>query len=143
MFLRCNTIWNAHNKSGCMPGRLCWQHHYDDRCQTPAPRYEPGRRVWLAIEDVPLKALSRKLAPCYIGTFEIETVMSPLAVKLKLPTALRIHPTFPISQIKPVHSSPPVSVSSGNQVGSSFILDTHSDSLHFPADSNKPLTTPT
>lgn len=34
-----------------------------DSLRTPAPRNQPGQRVWLAAKDNPLKCLSQRLAP--------------------------------------------------------------------------------
>ncbi|XP_072130902.1 vitellogenin-like [Mobula birostris] len=77
-----------------------------DRYQVPAPNYQPGQKVWLASRDIPLKTESKKLTPRYIGPFEIESIINPSAVKLKLPRTMRIHPMFHISQLKPVSVSP-------------------------------------
>ncbi|XP_073341819.1 uncharacterized protein [Pagrus major] len=76
-----------------------------DRRRIPAPDYAPGQRVWLCTRDIPLNVPSKKLAPRFIGPYEIETIVNPSAVRLKLPSALRIHPTFHVSQLKPVSSS--------------------------------------
>lgn len=40
-----------------------------------------------------------------VGSFEIEKIINPLAVCLKLPASFRAHPTYHISQIKPVSMS--------------------------------------
>uniref|UniRef100_A0AAQ4S1T4 Chromo domain-containing protein n=1 Tax=Gasterosteus aculeatus aculeatus TaxID=481459 RepID=A0AAQ4S1T4_GASAC len=77
-----------------------------DRHRSPAPEYTPGQKVLLNTKDVPLKASTRKLSPRFIGPFEIQAVISPTAVRLNLPPSLRIHPTFHVSQIKPVSTSP-------------------------------------
>jgi len=77
-----------------------------DRHRSPAPQYIPGQKVWLNTKDMPLKASTSKLSPRFIGPFEIQSVISPTAVRLNLPASLRIHPTFHVSQIKPVSTSP-------------------------------------
>lgn len=61
-------------------------------------------KVWLTAKHFPLKSLTHKLAPRYIGPYEVDSVISATAVKLKLPSTLCIHPTFHVSQIKPVRS---------------------------------------
>uniref|UniRef100_A0A8C5CMX5 Integrase catalytic domain-containing protein n=1 Tax=Gadus morhua TaxID=8049 RepID=A0A8C5CMX5_GADMO len=76
-----------------------------NRRRLPAPLYVPGQRVWLRAKDLPLKGISPKISPRFIGPFEIEAIINPCAVRLRLPPSLRIHPTFHVSQVKPVSSS--------------------------------------
>lgn len=71
--------------------------------QTPAPKYVPGQKVWLA--GILLKSLFCKPTPRYIGPYEIEVIISPMPVKFKLPAYMCIHPNFHVFQVKPVHSS--------------------------------------
>uniref|UniRef100_A0A9J8DIE3 Chromo domain-containing protein n=1 Tax=Cyprinus carpio carpio TaxID=630221 RepID=A0A9J8DIE3_CYPCA len=48
-----------------------------------------------------------KLAPKFIGPFPVTKIISPVAVRLKLPPAYRrIHPAFHVSKIKPLFYSP-------------------------------------
>ena len=77
-----------------------------NRRHLPAPQYAPGQRVWLRAKDLPLKGISQKISPRFIGPFEIETIINPRAVRLRLPPSLRIHPTFHVSQVNPVSTSP-------------------------------------
>ena len=72
----------------------------------PAPQYVPGQKVWLSTKDLPLKVASQKLAPRFVGPFEIEAIINPCAVRLRLPPSLRVHPTFHVSLLKPVSSCP-------------------------------------
>ncbi|TWW73500.1 hypothetical protein D4764_15G0008940 [Takifugu flavidus] len=73
--------------------------------RTPAPSYQPGQKVWLSTKDLPLQVESRKLAPRFVGPFEVDRMVNPAAARLKLPPALRIHPTFLVSKVKPVAES--------------------------------------
>lgn len=52
-------------------------------------------------------SFSRKLAPRWVGPFEILQVINNNAVKLRLPTTWRLHPVFNVSLLKP-HFGPPL-----------------------------------
>lgn len=80
------------------------------------PNDKVNQQAWLSIKDIDLKNLPKKMAPRFIGLYSIEKIISPSAVRLRLPQSMRIHPTFPVCQIKPlppalVHNQPAYLVS--------------------------------
>ncbi|XP_078790756.1 uncharacterized protein LOC105356156 [Oryzias latipes] len=101
---RCQDIWRQ--------ARAALLRTKESNCQIAnrrrvvGPVYLPGQRVWLSSRNIPVQASSRKLAPRYIGPYEIDHIINPSCVRLRLPAALKVHPAFHISQIKPVHESP-------------------------------------
>ncbi len=77
-----------------------------DRHQSRPPVYVVGQKVWLSTKNIPLRSVSNKLAPKFIGPFAVTEIISPVAVRLNLPPAYRrIHPAFHVSKIKPVFRS--------------------------------------
>ena len=97
-----------------------------NRRRVPAPVYHPGQRVWLLAKDLPLPTVSRKLAPRYIGPYTILKIINPSALRLQLPSSLKVHSVFHVSQVKPVADSnlslpapappPPRTLESGDMV---------------------------
>uniref|UniRef100_A0A3B3HPV2 Gypsy retrotransposon integrase-like protein 1 n=1 Tax=Oryzias latipes TaxID=8090 RepID=A0A3B3HPV2_ORYLA len=77
-----------------------------NRRRRAGPDYRPGQKVWLSSKNIPLQSTSRKLAPRYIGPYTIERIITPTCVRLRLPAALKVHPSFHISNIKPFQESP-------------------------------------
>uniref|UniRef100_A0A3B3IH34 Gypsy retrotransposon integrase-like protein 1 n=1 Tax=Oryzias latipes TaxID=8090 RepID=A0A3B3IH34_ORYLA len=77
-----------------------------NRHRVVGPAYQPGQRVWLSARNIPIHAHSRKLAPRFIRPYTIEKIINNTCVRLRLPRALRVHPSFHISQIKPVQDRP-------------------------------------
>lgn len=54
-----------------------------NRCRNPTGNYQVGQRVWLLARDIPLWVKAQKLAPKYLGPFEIQRVVNPVTVRLK------------------------------------------------------------
>ncbi|XP_023805590.1 uncharacterized protein LOC111946461 [Oryzias latipes] len=77
-----------------------------NRSRVKGPTHQPGQKVWLSSHDIPLQATSRKLAPRFIGPYTVEKIINPTCVRLKLPAALKVHPAFHVSQLKPFQESP-------------------------------------
>uniref|UniRef100_A0A3P9HZ32 Integrase catalytic domain-containing protein n=1 Tax=Oryzias latipes TaxID=8090 RepID=A0A3P9HZ32_ORYLA len=101
---RCQQIW--HQTRAALLRTKESNCQIANRRRVVGPIYHPGQRVWLSSRNIPIQATSRKLAPRFIGPYAIDRIINPTCVRLKLPSALKVHPTFHISQIKPVHESP-------------------------------------
>jgi len=73
---------------------------YADCSRREIEEWKKGDRVLLSTKDLVFKERPvRKLTERYIGLYEIEEVVSPNAVKLRLPTSMRIHLVVNVSQI--------------------------------------------
>ncbi|KAK3540883.1 hypothetical protein QTP86_002978 [Hemibagrus guttatus] len=80
--------------------------HQANRRRRSAPTLHPGQRVWLSTKNIPLRMESRKLSQRFIGPFKISRKVNPVTYRLYLPKSLKINPTFHVSLLKPVLSSP-------------------------------------
>jgi len=73
---------------------------YADKKRKEAEDWKKGNRVMLSTKDLVFKERPmRKLVERYVGPYEIEEVVSTNAVKLRLPSSMRIHPVVNVSQI--------------------------------------------
>ena len=97
---RCRHVWKAVRHT-MLNNRDRFQRAANRR-RRPAPTYLLGQKVWLLVRDLPLPTLSRKLAPRYVGPYIIERVVNRSALRLQLPSSLKVHPVFHVSQVKPV-----------------------------------------
>jgi len=73
---------------------------YADRGRKETEEWRKGDRILLSTKDLVFKERpSKKLMERYVGPYVIEEVVSSNAVKLQLPSSMRIHPVVNISQI--------------------------------------------
>ena len=71
-----------------------------DRRRKETEDWKRGDRIMLSIKDLVFKErLARKLVDRYIGPYTIKEVVSTNAVKLQLPTPMRIYPVVNVSWI--------------------------------------------
>jgi len=73
---------------------------YADRGRKETEKWKKGDKVLLSTKDLVFKERpSKKLMERYVGPYAIEEVVSSNAVKLRLPSLMRIHPVVNVSQI--------------------------------------------
>jgi hypothetical protein len=78
---------------------------YADPTRKQAPAYQIGDLVMLNGRNIQTRRPSRKLDHKNHGPFQIERIVSPLAVKLTLPRKWKIHDVFHVSLIEPYRQS--------------------------------------
>ena len=73
---------------------------YTDRGRKETEMWKKGDRVLLSTKDLVFKERpTKKLMERYVGPYAIEEVVSSNAVKLRLPSSMRIHPVVNVSRI--------------------------------------------
>ena len=73
---------------------------YADFNQGQTPVYKIGDKVWLSAKDLKLNRPARKLSERQLGLFEIIKVVSPNAMKLRLPASYKIHDVINVSRLR-------------------------------------------
>uniref|UniRef100_A0AAY4A0C0 Gypsy retrotransposon integrase-like protein 1 n=1 Tax=Denticeps clupeoides TaxID=299321 RepID=A0AAY4A0C0_9TELE len=76
------------------------------RRHRPGRSFQPGDQVWLSTRHLRLHTDSKKLTPRFVGPYPVTAQINPVAYRLRLPSSLKVHPVFHISQLKPYVSSP-------------------------------------
>ena len=73
---------------------------YADRNRREMEEWKRGNRVMLSTKDLVFRErLAHKLTERYVGPYMIKKVVSSNAVKLQLPSSMRIHLVVNVSQI--------------------------------------------
>jgi len=78
---------------------------YADRKRQDAPVYKVGDLVMLSGRNIQTRRPAKKMDHKNHGPFEVEKIVSPLAVKLALPRNWRIHNVFHVSLLEPYRGS--------------------------------------
>ncbi|KAI4902358.1 hypothetical protein NFI96_006631, partial [Prochilodus magdalenae] len=101
---RSGEVWEqTHRRIGCVLRR---HKRHADRKRGITPSYTPGDQVWLSTRDFRLQEGSRKLAPKFIGPFQISEKINDVMYRLELPPAYRMCTSFHVSLLKPVVPGP-------------------------------------
>jgi len=79
--------------------------HYTDPDRKEPPAYQVGDLVMLSGRNVKTRRPSRKLDYKNHGPYQVEKIVSPLAVRLTLPQKWKIHNVFHISLLEPYRTS--------------------------------------
>lgn len=100
---RCQHLWRSTQAAFL---RISEQNKKLADChRTVPPPYTQGQKVWLSTKNVPLRSESKKLAPHFIGPFDITTMINPVTARLTLIRNMKIHNIFHVSQLKRVRFS--------------------------------------
>lgn len=90
-------FWRA--RRATQAALLCTAERLADCHWTPAPPYTPRQKVWLSARFILLRSDSKKLSPTFICPLEIDTLINPVSVHLRLPRNTRIPNVFHVSQV--------------------------------------------
>jgi len=78
---------------------------YTDPLRTKPPEYQIGDLVMLNGRNIKTRRPSRKLDHKNHGPFQVEKIVSPLAVRITLPRKWKIHNVFHVSLLEPYRTS--------------------------------------
>jgi hypothetical protein len=73
---------------------------YVDQHRLEPPSFEPGNLVMLNGKNIKTRHPARKLEHKMYGPYEILDIISPTAVRLRLPKTWKIHPVFHVTLIE-------------------------------------------
>jgi len=76
---------------------------YANQDRMEPPPFRIGDRAFVHTDHIRTNRTARKLAEKKIGPFPIISQPSPMSFTLRLPSTIRIHPVFHVSQLEPEH----------------------------------------
>lgn len=78
---------------------------YYDRNKLQAPAFQPGDLVMLNGKNLKTRRKCKKLDNKLFGPFEIVKVITPMAVRIRLPQSWKIHDVFHVKLLEPYRAS--------------------------------------
>ena len=75
---------------------------YADRHREEAEEYRVGNLVLLSIKDLKYQMVGRrmeKLTERFVGPYRVKSIVSMNALKLELPSTVKIHPVVNVSRV--------------------------------------------
>ena len=76
-----------------------------DKFRNEAPTFKIGDKVWLLRRNIKTKRPCDKLDYRRLGPFVIQKQINPVAYRLELPAAMKVHPVFHVSLLEPYRES--------------------------------------
>ena len=71
-----------------------------DRRRSLAPVFRPGDRVWLDVRMIKTRRPTKKLDHRRLEPYEVVESVGPSAVRILLPSTVRLHPVFHVSLLE-------------------------------------------
>lgn len=76
-----------------------------DKFRNKAPIFKIGAKVWLLRRNIQTKRPCDKLDYRRLGPFVVQKQINPVAYRLELPAAMKVHPVFHVSLLEPYRES--------------------------------------
>jgi hypothetical protein len=76
-----------------------------DKFRNKAPAFKIGNKVWLLRRNIKTNRPCDKLDYRRLGPFVVQKQINPVAYRLELPAAMKVHPVFHVSLLEPYRES--------------------------------------